>query len=75
MFETRIPVGEGQHLTLVEIAANATITTWPEADILIRLIDGREEDLVVKQTDAGPAVSVRRACEVRVPSSLAVEVR
>jgi hypothetical protein len=68
-------VEKGQRLTLVEMAGSATITAWSEDDILIRLREGRAEDLVVEQGEAGPAVSVRQGCEVQVPSGMAVEVR
>jgi hypothetical protein len=75
MFETRIQIEEGQHLTLVEMASDAAVTGWPKADILVRLRDGHMEDLTIEQTETGPAVSARVACEVQVPSSLAVTIR
>jgi hypothetical protein len=75
MFETRIPLEEGQRLTLVEMAQDVAIDRWDEADVLIRLRDGQGEDLTIEQREAGPAVSARVACEVLVPSNVPVNIR
>jgi hypothetical protein len=75
MFETRIRIEEGQRLTLVEMANDATVTSCSDADILVRLRDGQQEDLAIEQTETGPVLSARVACEVQVPSSLPVTIR
>ncbi len=66
---------EGQRLTLVEMSADVVMVNWDEADVLIRLPDGGEQDLTVEQTEAGPAVSARLACEIQVPAAAAVTIR
>jgi len=75
MFETRIQIESGQTLTLLEMASNVVLAGWAEADMQLRLHDGQQQDLKVEQTAAGPAVSARVGCEVRVPASLRVKVR
>lgn len=75
MFEKRFQVEEGQLLTLDKMSGNLALDVWDDADVLVRLPDGEEQDLVVEETEAGLAVSVRVGCEVRVPASLPVKVR
>lgn len=75
MFERRIQMGEGECLTLLEMASNVALGIWDEAEVLVRLRDGQEQDLTVETTETGPAVSARVGCEVRVPASLPVKVR
>ncbi len=75
MYEKRVEIGEGQTLTLVEMAGSVAMTSWDEADALFRLHDGLEEDLTVEETEEGLAVSARLPCEVRVPSNVPVAIR
>lgn len=75
MFETRIEIVEGQCLTLTWMAGNVSVTGGEGPDVLLRLRDGEERDLTVEYTEDGPVVSARVACEVKVPSGLAVKVR
>lgn len=75
MIERRIQIQKGQRLTLVELAADAVVAGWDEADVLLRLREGAEEDLEVTETDAGPEVTARRACEVQAPAALPLAVR
>jgi hypothetical protein len=75
MFEKRIQMEEGARLMLDEMASDVKLTSWNEADVLIRSRDGQEEDLTVQTTKTGPAVSARVACEVQVPAPVAVTVR
>jgi hypothetical protein len=75
MFETKIEIAEGQCLTLTWMADNASITAWDGPDVLLRLRDGEEQDLTVENTEDGPAVSARVACEVNAPPGLLVKVR
>ncbi len=75
MFERRIQVQEGDRLTLVEMTQDVVLVGGDQADVLIRLRDGQEEDLGIEVTEAGPAMSVRAACEVQVPTWLPVTVR
>jgi len=75
MFEQRIEIQEGESLTLAKLLGNASIATWDEADVLVKLPRGEERDLEVEQAEGGPSLSVRQTCEVRVPAGLAVQVR
>lgn len=75
MYEVRIEIGEGQHLTLSQMAGSTSVSGWGESDVLLRLRDGEEQDLTIEQTAEGPSVSARRGCEVRVPAAMAVKVR
>ena len=75
MVETRIQIEEGGRLTLDRMASKVTLAGWDEADVRIRLHEGEEKDLTVEQTDTGPVVSARVACDVRVPASLSVTIR
>jgi hypothetical protein len=75
MFEKRIPVGDNQRLMLVEMASTVTLAGWEEAEILVRLREGREEDLAVEMTEEGPALSAKVACQVHVPAALPVKIR
>jgi ribosome-associated translation inhibitor RaiA len=75
MTETRIQVEEGSRLTLDRMASRVTLIGWDEADVRIRLHEGEEKDLKVEQTETGPVVSARVACDVRVPASLPVTIR
>jgi hypothetical protein len=75
MFEKRIPVEQGQRLTLVEMVGSSKLGVWDEAAVRIRTRDGQETDLTLEQGEAGPAVSVRVPCEVKVPDGTAVSVR
>lgn len=75
MFEKRIHVEEGARLTLVEMAQDLALTGWDQAEVLIRLPEGQEEDLKLEAGEAGPAVSARVACELQIPASLPVTVR
>jgi hypothetical protein len=75
MFEKRIPMEQEQRLTLVEVEDSARLDVWDEKDVQIRMRDGQETDLNIEQAEAGPTVSVRRACEVNVPAGMGVSVR
>jgi hypothetical protein len=75
MYEKRIEMGEGQHLTLSKMAGSVSVSGWDESDVLLRLRDGEERDLTVEDSAEGPSVSARRGCEVRVPAAVAVKVR
>jgi hypothetical protein len=75
MTETRIQIGEGGRLTLDRMASKVTLAGWDETDVRIRLYDGEEKDLQVEQTETGPVVSARVACDVRVPANLPVTIR
>jgi hypothetical protein len=75
MFEKRIPVEGAQRLILADMASHVVLDAWQEADVLIRLPEGREEDLAVEETEQGPALSARTHCEVWVPAALPVTVR
>jgi hypothetical protein len=72
MIEKRIQVEEGVTLTLAEMTQDVAISGWDEADVLVRLESDNEEDLTIEQAEAGPAISARAACELRVPTSLPV---
>jgi len=75
MIERQIQMAEGARLTLSEMAGNVALAGWGETDVLIRLRDGQEEQLVVEDSEGGPAVSAQVACEVHVPVALPVAVR
>jgi hypothetical protein len=75
MYETRLHLEEGDILTLVEMASNVALTGWDKPDIELRLRDGAAEHLTVEQTEAGPAVSARVGCEIRLPATLPVKIR
>lgn len=75
MFEKRIPVEQDQRLTLLEMLGSAKLSAWDEKDVRIRMHDGQEADLDLDEAEAGPVVSVRVACEVKVPAGLTVSVR
>jgi hypothetical protein len=75
MVEKRIPLEGTEQLTLVEMAGNLAIEAWDQPELLIRLHDGREEDLTVEDTEAGPVVSAKVSCSMQVPGSLPVTVR
>jgi hypothetical protein len=75
MYEKQIPLESTEQLTLVEMAGNLTIDAWDRPELLIRLHDGREEDLTVEDTEAGPAVSAKASCAIQVPGSLPVILR
>jgi hypothetical protein len=66
MYEKRIEIGEGQHLTLSQIGGNVSVSGWGESDVLFRLRDGVEGDLIIEDTAEGPSVSARTGCEVKV---------
>ncbi|HSR29540.1 MAG TPA: hypothetical protein VLY63_03175 [Anaerolineae bacterium] len=75
MFEKRIQIGEGDCLTFLEMASNVAVVAWDGTDVLLRLRDGQEEDLIVEETEAGPQVSARVGCEAQVPVSLPIKIR
>ncbi len=75
MFERRIELEEGQGLTLTSMLGSTALTGWDEADVLIRLREGGEEELTVEITDAGVLVSARTPCEVKAPATLPVTVQ
>lgn len=75
MYEKRIEIGEGQHLTLSQMAGKASVCGWGEGDILFRLREGEEQDLTIEGTAEGPVVSARRDCEVQVPAAVPLKVR
>jgi hypothetical protein len=75
MYELRIPVEEGTRLTLVEMASNVSLAGWEETDVGLRLRDGQADNLTIEDTNEGPRVSARVACEVRVPAATSVTVR
>ncbi len=75
MIEKRIQLAEGAPLTLIEVAGDLLIETWDEADVLVQMQGEREKDLVVQDGEAGPTISARAACSVRVPASARVTVR
>lgn len=75
MYEKRIPIEEGQTLTLVEMADSVSVTRWDEADVFFRLREGKEDDLTIEETEQGPAVSAQRPCAVRVPANVPVTIR
>ncbi len=75
MVERRIQIGEGGRLTLAEMGSDVALYGWEQAEVLLRLPDGGEQDLTVEATENGPAVSARAACEVRVPRQVPVAVR
>lgn len=75
MCEKRIQIEPGSRLTLVEMAGNVAVESWDEAEVLLRLPEGKERDLTVEATEAGPAVSAQTSCEVWVPAHLPVTVR
>jgi hypothetical protein len=75
MYEKRIEIGEGQHLTLSQMAGTVRVSGWGESDVLFRVRDGEEQDLTIEETAEGPAVSARRDCEVQVPAAMPVKVR
>jgi hypothetical protein len=72
MIEKRIPIEGVTALTLMEMAGDVALSGWNESDVLIRLEGDSEENLTIEQTETGPAVSARVACEVHVPGSLPV---
>lgn len=75
MFQKRIEMGEQECLTLLKMASNVTINVWDEPDVLVQLRDGEEADLQVEATEAGPAVSSRRGCDLQVPATLLIRAR
>jgi hypothetical protein len=75
MYEKRIPAAEHERLVLAEMASALTLVGWDETDILVRLHDGREEDLTVEVTPEGLVLSAKVACQVRVPAALPVKIR
>jgi hypothetical protein len=75
MLERRVEVETGDQLTLVDMAANVSIAGWDRADVLIRLPDGRDEDLSVERTEEGPAVSAKGSCEIQVPANMPLTIR
>ncbi len=75
MFENRIQIEEGQVLTLLTMRGPVTLATWDQPDVLLRLREGKETDLEVELTEAGPVVSAQVGCEVKVPTWLPVKVR
>jgi hypothetical protein len=75
MFERRIQVEPGAHLTLVEMVSDVTLAAWDGDDVLVRLRTGAEEGLSIEQTEAGPAISANEGCEVYVPAWMLVAVR
>jgi len=74
MFERRIQVQPGDTLILDEMGGKMAIGAWDEGEVLIRLEKGQDA-LQVKETEAGPVVSVPAACQVWVPSNLPVTIR
>lgn len=75
MYELRIPVEDGTRLTLVEMANNVSLAGSDETDVVLRLRDGQADSLTIQDTEEGPMVSARVACEVRVPATVPVTVR
>jgi len=75
MFEKRIPVEGAHQLILADMAGNVALDVWDEADVLVRLADGEEELLKVKETEEGLVLSTPTSCQVRVPAALPVIVR
>lgn len=75
MYETRIEMAEGQCLTLTWVASNVRVAGWEGPEVLLRLHDGEERELTVEDTQDGPAVSARVACDVKVPRDVEVKVR
>ncbi|HSJ58052.1 MAG TPA: hypothetical protein VLC95_12780 [Anaerolineae bacterium] len=75
MFEKRIEIQDAQQLTLVDMAGNVTLEGWDERAVLVRLRDGEEEELIVEQGEAGPAITARNNVEIRLPSDLKVKAR
>ncbi len=74
MFEKRIEIQEGESLTLAKLLGHASVSTWDEASVLIKLPTGEEPDLTVEQTEGGPCASARQHCEVYVPAGFPVQV-
>jgi hypothetical protein len=75
MIERRIQLAEGARLTLNELASGARLSGWDEADVLIILRDGHEDQISIEDSEGGPVVSVLAACEVQVPATRPVTVR
>jgi hypothetical protein len=75
MLERRIHIEEGSQLTLEDMTSDVKLSGWEEADILVRLLDGGEEEVTIEVTDQGPALSAQVPCEVKVPRWLGVSVR
>jgi hypothetical protein len=57
------------------MASDVKVAGWEESDIVLRLRDGRAEDLIVEQAETGPVISARQACEIKVPTATPVTVR
>lgn len=75
MFETRIQISEGEHLTLDHMAQNVAVKGWEQDDILLRLREGDAKELKLEHTETGPLVSARVSCELRVPAALPLTIR
>jgi hypothetical protein len=75
MFEKEIEIQAGQSLTLLELAADTLIAGDDGAAAIVRMEAGQDEDVSVEPGEAGPVLSVRRACEVQVPAGVPVVVR
>jgi hypothetical protein len=75
MYEKRIQIESGQTLTLVEMGHNLVVTAWDKPDVLILLREGERADLVVEETESGPAVSAQVACKVQLPANVPVVIR
>ncbi len=75
MFEKRIQIEEGGHLILAEMSSDVGLYGWDQAEVLIRLFDGEEQDLTVEVGEGGPTLSARMACELQVPRHVPVTVR
>ncbi len=74
MFEKRIEIQEGESLTLAKLLGHASVSTWDETSVLIKLPTGEEPDLTVEQAEGGPSASARQHCEVFVPAGVPVQV-
>ena len=59
MFEKRVEIQEGESLTLAKLLSHASVSTWDETDVLIKLPSGEEPDLTVEQAESGPSASAR----------------
>jgi hypothetical protein len=75
MIEKKIAIQIGHALTLVDMSQDVALVGWDEDDVLLRLEGDREEDLTIEPTEAGPAVSARGTCQVRVPRNVPVAVQ
>ena len=75
MIEMQIQAAAGGLLTLDEMAGNMVLVGEDRTDVLFKSRDGHPKDLRIEEPEAGPTLSARMNCEIRIPPTVTVSVR